>query len=89
MCVELIIEKAETEKGHDNTLEVQRIYVLQGYKRKNIGKMLMQKSIEIGRNNSLNYIGLGVWENNISAIKFYEKQGFIKFDTHVFKLDDD
>ncbi|GAA0824875.1 hypothetical protein [Clostridium tertium] len=39
--LELIIEKAQTEKGHDNTLEVQRIYVLQGYKRKNIGKMLM------------------------------------------------
>ncbi|WP_342451355.1 GNAT family N-acetyltransferase [Clostridium tertium] len=43
----------------------------------------------MGRNNGLNYIGLGVWENNISAIKFYEKQGFIKFDTHVFKLGDD
>ncbi|MDB1969286.1 MAG: GNAT family N-acetyltransferase [Clostridium sp.] len=70
-------------------MEVQRIYVLQGYKGKIIGKILMQKSIEIGRNSGLNYIWLGVWENNISAIKFYERQGFIKFDTHVFKLSDD
>ncbi len=49
----------------------------------------MQKSIEIGRNSGLNYIWLEVWENNISAIKFYERQGFIKFDIHVFKLSDD
>ncbi|MDI9215811.1 GNAT family N-acetyltransferase [Clostridium tertium] len=66
-------------------MEVQRIYVLG----KNIGKILMQKSIEIGRNSGLNYIWLGVWENKISAIKFYERQGFIKFDIHVFKLSDD
>ncbi|MDB1949407.1 GNAT family N-acetyltransferase [Clostridium tertium] len=66
-------------------MEVQRIYVLG----KNIGKILMQKSIEIGRNSGLNYIWLEVWENNISAIKFYERQGFIKFDIHVFKLSDD
>ncbi|WP_195266930.1 GNAT family N-acetyltransferase [Clostridium sp. 1001275B_160808_H3] len=82
-------DNAQTEKGHDNTLEVQRIYVLQGYKGKSIGKMLMQKAIEIGKENNLSYIWLGVWENNISAIKFYEKQGFVKFDTHVFKLGDD
>ncbi|MCR1949843.1 GNAT family N-acetyltransferase [Clostridium sp. DSM 100503] len=82
-------DNAQTEKGHDNTLEVQRIYVLHEYKGKSIGKMLMKKAIEIGKNNNLSYIWLGVWENNISAIKFYEKQGFVKFDTHVFKLGDD
>lgn len=82
-------EKAQTETVHDNTLEVQRIYVLQEYKSKSIGKMLMKKAIEIGKNNNLNYIWLGVWEQNINAIKFYEKQGFEKFDTHIFKLGED
>jgi Acetyltransferases len=82
-------DKAQTEIGHDNTLEVQRIYVLQEYKSKSIGKMLMKKAIEIGKNNNLNYIWLGVWEQNINAIKFYEKQGFEKFDTHIFKLGED
>jgi Acetyltransferases len=82
-------DKAQTETGHDNTLEVQRIYVLQEYKSKSIGKMLMKKAIEIGKNNNLNYIWLGVWEQNINAIKFYEKQGFEKFDTHIFKLGED
>lgn len=87
--MKLNFDKAQTETGHDNTLEVQRIYVLQEYKSKHIGKRLIQKSVEIGRDNNLNYIWLGVWENNINAIKFYEKQGFEKFDTHIFKLGED
>lgn len=87
--MKLNFDKSQTETGHDNTLEVQRIYVLQEYKGKHIGKMLIEKAIEIGRNNNLNYIWLGVWENNINAIKFYEKRGFEKFDTHIFKLGED
>jgi len=87
--MKLNFDKAQAEEGHDNTLEVQRIYVLQEYKGKYIRKMLIQKSIEIGRENNLNYIWLGVWEHNIAAIRFYEKQGFEKFDTHIFKLGED
>ncbi len=87
--MKLNFDKAQTEEGHNNTLEVQRIYVLQKYKGKHIGKRLIHKAIEIGRDNHLNYIWLGVWENNINAIKFYEKLGFEKFDTHVFKLGED
>jgi ribosomal protein S18 acetylase RimI-like enzyme len=87
--MKLNFDKAQTETEHDNTLEVQRIYILQEYKSKHIGKKLIQRSIEIGINNNLNYIWLGVWENNINAIKFYEKQGFKKFDTHIFKLGED
>ena len=87
--MKLNFDKAQTEKGHHNTLEVQRIYVLQEYKGNRIGKRLIEKAIEIGRDNQLNYIWLGVWENNMNAIKFYEKQGFEKFGTHVFKLGED
>jgi ribosomal protein S18 acetylase RimI-like enzyme len=87
--MKLNFDKAQTEAGHDNTLEVQRIYVLQEYKGKYIGKLLMQKAIEIGKRNNLHYIWLGVWENNTNAIKFYEKLGFVKFDTHIFKLGED
>jgi diamine N-acetyltransferase len=82
-------DKAQTEVGHENTLEVQRIYALKEYQGKHIGKRLIEKAIELGKENNINYIWLGVWEHNLSAIKFYEKQGFEKFDTHVFKLGDD
>ena len=83
------LDKAQTEKGHSNTLEVQRIYVLKKYKGKGVGKLLMQKAIKIAKDIKLNYIWLGVWEHNLSAIRFYEKQGFKKFSTHIFKLGDD
>jgi ribosomal protein S18 acetylase RimI-like enzyme len=82
-------DKAQTEVGHENTLEVQRIYALKEYQGKHIGKSLIEKAIELGKENNINYIWLGVWEHNLSAIKFYEKQGFKKFDTHVFRLGDD
>ena len=82
-------DKAQTEEGHNNTLEVQRIYVLKEYKNKSIGKKLINKAIEIAKKKNLEYIWLGVWEKNINAIRFYEKQGFVKFDTHIFKLGED
>lgn len=87
--MKLNFEKAQTEPGHDNTLEVQRIYVLGKYKGKHIGKSLMEKTIEIGKDNDLNYIWLGVWEHNVDAIRFYEMLGFEKFDSHIFVLGED
>ena len=87
--MKLNFDKAQTEPGHDNTLEVQRIYVLQEYKGRSIGKLLMEKALEVGKSNNLDYIWLGVWENNINAIGFYEKLGFVKFDTHIFILGED
>lgn len=87
--MKLNFDKAQTKKGHNNTLEVQRIYVLQEYKGNQIGKRLIEKAIQIGRDNDLKYIWLGVWENNINAIKFYEKQEFKKFGTCIFKLGED
>jgi len=35
------------------------------------------------------YIWLGVWEKNQKAIDFYEKNGFVPFDKHIFVLGDD
>ena len=87
--IKINFDKAQTEPGHPNTLEIQRIYILQEYQGKYIGKNLVEKTIEIGKENNLDYIWLGVWEHNINAIKFYEKQGFEKFDTHIFKLGND
>lgn len=76
----------QINKDYENTLEIQRIYVTQEYKGRHIGKSLIKKAIEIAKNNNKNYIWLGVWEKNINAIRFYKKQGFVKYDTHIFKL---
>ena len=87
--MKLNFEKAQTEPGHHGSLEIQRIYVKEQYKNLKIGQLLMKKAIELGRERSLDYIWLGVWEKNHKAIRFYEKLGFVKFDTHVFVLGDD
>ena len=87
--MKLNFRDAQTEKGHEDAMEIQRIYVLKEHKGKGIGKRMIEKAAAIGREKSLQYIWLGVWEHNRAAIAFYEKLGFLKFDTHVFVLGED
>jgi diamine N-acetyltransferase len=58
-----------------NAIEIQRIYVIEPMKGKGIGKALMEKCCEIGREKEYETIWLGVWDKNIAAQKFYEKLG--------------
>ena len=46
-------------------------------------------ALEIAKSKSFKYVWLGVWEQNLRAIRFYEKNGFKVFDKHIFKLGDD
>ncbi len=77
---------AQTEIRDEKALEIERIYVLKAYYGKRIGQVLYEKALEIAKRNHVDYMWLGVWEENFRAIRFYEKNGFIEFDKHVFKL---
>lgn len=81
--------KSQTELQDDTSLEIERIYVLQDYHGKRIGKLLYDKAIEIGERENVDYVWLGVWEENLRAINFYKKNGFVEFDKHIFKLGTD
>jgi ribosomal protein S18 acetylase RimI-like enzyme len=70
-------------------VELVRIYVLQAWKGKRVGSLLMQKCLEEARGRGYATIWLGVWENNPNAIAFYQKWGFEKVGTHTFKLGSD
>ena len=87
--LKLNIGDAQTEEGYDNTLEIQRIYILNDYKKKKIGKTLMEKSIQIAKDKNFDYIWLGVWSENTPAIKFYESFGFKIFANHTFVVGSD
>lgn len=87
--MKLNFEEAHTEKGYENALEVQRIYVMKQFKGKKIGLSLMEKAMEIARCARLNYIWLGVWEKNTAAMSFYRKLGFEKIGEHVFVIGED
>ena len=60
----------------ENSIELQRIYVLEKMKGKNIGKMLLQKCLNEAKNGNFEMLWLGVWSQNSTAQKFYEKSGF-------------
>ncbi|OYY07322.1 MAG: GNAT family N-acetyltransferase, partial [Sphingobacteriia bacterium 35-36-14] len=43
----------------------------------------------IGKTHQPTFIWLGVWEKNSRAIRFYEKNGFKIFSSHLFTLGND
>lgn len=73
----------------NNSMEIERIYLLEKYHGNGYGKDLFESIIEIARARNIDRIWLGVWSKNTVAIKFYKKLGFIKFDQHLFKLGKD
>ena len=81
--------QSQTEIKDINALEIERIYVLKEFHGKKIGQILYNKAIDLAKERSLKYVWLGVWEQNPRAIKFYEKNGFVAFDKHIFKLGKD
>lgn len=81
--------QAQTEIKDDSSLEIERIYVLKEFHGKKVGQILYEKAVGLAKDNKLKYVWLGVWEENPRAIKFYEKNGFIAFDQHIFKLGND
>ena len=87
--LKLNFKDAQTEKLEENHFEIERIYVLKAFLGQKIGQILFDKAIEIGREKNLEYVWLGVWEENHRAIKFYEKNGFEIFGKHDFVLGKD
>lgn len=81
--------KAQTELKDENGLEIERIYVLKEFHGAKIGQLLYNQALQIAKIHNLNYLWLGVWEENHKALNFYKKNGFIEFDKHLFKLGND
>lgn len=81
--------QSQTEMNDQNSLEIERIYVLSEFHRKKVGQLLYEEALQIAKKMKVDYVWLGVWENNSKAIRFYEKNGFVVFDKHIFKLGDD
>ncbi|MEY3240781.1 MAG: hypothetical protein RIR11_2219 [Bacteroidota bacterium] len=77
---------AQTELQDAMSLEIERIYVLKAFQGKKVGQMLFDKALQIAQSYSKTYLWLGVWEENTKAIAFYKKNGFVVFDTHIFRL---
>ncbi len=73
----------------EKTLELCRLYALDEYIGKGIGKSLMLEMFTIAEENNCDTIWLGVWEFNFRAQEFYKKFGFEKCGEHIFQLGND
>ena len=76
-----------------NTEENMRKYLEEGFSIEKLTSELNDKNAAFylaeNSDNVVGYVWLGVWEENPRAIRFYEKNGFVAFDKHIFRLGDD
>jgi ribosomal protein S18 acetylase RimI-like enzyme len=82
--VKLNLNSAQSEMPFSNSLEIQRIYVIANYQGLKIGEQLLQFVITFAKEKKIDSIWLGVWDKNVRAISFYEKNGFVAFSKHLF-----
>ncbi|SHK15247.1 GNAT family N-acetyltransferase [Chryseobacterium polytrichastri] len=81
--------QAQTELQDETSLEIERIYVKKSHHGKKVGQLLYDKALETAQQQKKGYLWLGVWEENLRAVNFYTKNGFVEFDKHIFRLGDD
>ena len=84
--LKLNASEAQSEKIDEEALEIERIYIRKKFQRNGLGKFLLNKAIDIAKNQDKKIIWLGVWENNKNAIEFYKKSGFIQSGQHSFYM---
>ncbi|WP_435624123.1 GNAT family N-acetyltransferase [Flagellimonas sp.] len=82
--------EAQTDIHDQNSMELERIYLLEEHQGKGAGRWMLERAIELCRKKKdIKYVWLGVWEHNLKAIRFYEKYGFKKFAEHSFFIGKD
>lgn len=70
-------------------MELRRIYAVQEFIGRGVGKELMNRAIQEARYRDCDALWLGVWEKNQRAIDFYKKWGFREVGAHEFSLGDE
>ena len=72
-----------------DTMEIERIYAAAGQTGMGTGKLLMEAAIKTARDLGRKSVWLGVWENNLRAVRFYEREGFVCEGQVTFMMADD
>jgi diamine N-acetyltransferase len=80
---------AQSEDMGEDSLEIERIYIKNSFQKHGLGKILLNKAIEMAMEQHKKVIWLGVWEKNENAIAFYEKMGFFQTGAHAFYMGDE
>lgn len=65
-------------KSNETELEIKNVAVIESYRSKGIGSILMNKAKEIARQNHYKTLIVGTSDTGFQQIRFYEKNGFKK-----------
>lgn len=65
-------------KNNDAELELKNIAVIESYRSKGIGSILINKAKEIAHENKYKFLMVGTSDTGFQQIRFYEKNGFVK-----------
>lgn len=81
--------EAQAEPFGKDAVELSRIYVLKQIQGQHLGEHILKKIIDIVKTKQKSWVWLGVWQLNVNTVRFYERHGFTKFDTHSFYIGND
>jgi len=70
-------------------IEIERIYVLKEFQGLKVGKELLDKCKSIALEEDYKIIWLQVWQANAKAVQFYQKGGFVIYETAIFQFGDE
>ena len=80
---------AQSDLKGEDSLELERIYIIPEFQGKGLGKRMLQQVKKLASQSIKTFLWLGVWEHNKAAIKFYEINGFSKFGMHPYYIGKD
>jgi ribosomal protein S18 acetylase RimI-like enzyme len=74
----ILLEKGESPVSTSIPFQIEcvRLFVKKSAQGRNLGSRLLDEGLRISRQNSFDALWLKVWDENESAIRFYEKKGF-------------
>jgi len=81
--------EAQGDVKDKDSIELERIYVKSTFQGNKIGRFMLDHIERIATNKNKSYLWLGVWKKNNKAIRFYEKNGFMKFGEHPYYIGSD
>ena len=67
-----------------SAMQVDNFAVLEKFRRKGVGKKLMDFLLELAKKEKLNRIDLNHWEKNEMAKAFFGKQGFAYYNSRMY-----
>lgn len=80
---------AQTEHFEAQSMELERIYVLNAFQGQQIGKQMLAKIIAIAKSEDMSFLWLGVWQKNKNAVRFYKQYHFKIFSEHPYYIGKD